>query len=393
MIKKMLKDAGQSIKYIDKIMLTAILILIGIGLLMIYSITSISMYNGVEDSVYFVRKTVIAVLMGGFAMMFFSLISFKLLKLFGYVALLVCPPILMVTLLIGEGPAGSPVRSWIDFGFLSIQPAEFVKGGMILALAFAMTKSMSLKLYDVKKWRDFKNARHFAFSFMGILLYVLLNLILIVLQPDMGTTIIIFGIAAIMFLSSGVSIQSIGKLSFIAVLIAIPLYPLVVKGYMEERFDIWFDPFNHAKGLQNVMGYTAIALGGLFGVGIGNSTQKYGYVIEPHNDFIVTILAEELGVITVLLVMAIYFFIAMRCFLTAVKCDDKFGSLICIGVGALFLVQPVINLGGASGFIPLTGVTLPFISYGGSSMMSTLLVMGLYFNVRLYTERKLREKN
>ncbi|MGL4372472.1 MAG: FtsW/RodA/SpoVE family cell cycle protein, partial [Turicibacter sp.] len=153
------------------------------------------------------------------------------------------------------------------------------------------------------------------------------------------------------------------------------------------------DPFNHDYGLQNVMGYTAIALGGLFGVGIGNSTQKYGYVIEPHNDFIVTIVAEELGVITVLLIMVIYFIMAMRCFMVALKCEDKFGSLLSIGIGSIFLVQPVINLGGASGFIPLTGVTLPFISYGGSSMMTFLLAIGVYLNVHSHNAILKKKEN
>ena len=200
-----------------------------------------------------------------------------------------------------------------------------------------------------------------------------------------------------MFLSTGVKWKAFKPIFYFGVCLLVIGFIIMSKvfPYQLERFAVWKDPFNHAKGFQNVMGYTAIALGVMTGVGVGNSTQKYGYVLEPHNDMISTILAEELGGWMILVVMVIYFFIAMRCFFTAIKCKELYGSIASIGIGAIFLVQPLINLGGASGAFPLTGVTLPFISYGGSSLVSLFIGIGIYLNIsmeRAAKEKKLKEK-
>lgn len=388
---------------IDKVVLLLVFALFGVGLLMIYSITSISIYNGVEnDTLYFVKKTLVSGAIGIAGMLFFALIPYKTLKTFGFLATIACPPILIFTLMFGKGSGASNVRSWIRIGPLSIQPAEFVKLGIILALAWFITKSIKQRKYHLGTFKNIATVESFqefsvniikylSNSFLRVLVYLGLCTGLVLIQPDLGSALIIFGIGVIMFMCSGIDFKVIITLMVMALMIVIPGF-MMLKEYQLDRFFIWWDPFNHDNGLQNVMGYTAIALGGMFGVGIGNSTQKYGYVIEPHTDFIITILTEELGVFTVLLIMIAYFTITIRCFLTAFKCKDLFGSLVCIGVGAMFLVQPVINLGGASGTIPLTGVTLPFISYGGTSLMTLFFTIGVYFNVRIELLSKLKEE-
>lgn len=398
-----LKSIFDKMKYIDKLVLILAVALFALGVIMIFSITSISIYNGVEDdSLFFVRKTLVSAFIGVCGMMFLALIPYKTLKTFGFLATIGCPSILILTLLVGEGSGASNVRSWIKIGPLSIQPAEFVKVGIILSLAWLITKCIRQKKYHLKSFKSIgpvETVQTFAInlfnylwnSFFKVLLFLGLCVGLVLIQPDLGSAIIILGVGGIIFICSGISAKTIGVLMGIGASLGAVALPLLA-GYQRERFDIWLDPFNHDKGLQNVMGYTAIALGGMFGVGIGKSTQKYGYVIEPHNDFIVTILVEELGVITVLLVMIAYLTITIRCFLTAFKCKDIFGSLVCIGVGAIFLIQPAINLGGASGAIPLTGVTLPFISYGGSSLMTLFFGLGMYFNVRIETLSRLKRE-
>jgi len=146
------------------------------------------------------------------------------------------------------------------------------------------------------------------------------------------------------------------------------------------------DPFHHfyGDGRQSVMGFVSIALGKWWGVGLGRSTQALGFAIEPHTDLIITILSEELGLVTVFFVMILYFFIALKCFLTALKARDVFSALVCIGIGSFFLTQPFVNLGGVSGIIPLYGVTLPLISYGMTSKVTTFILIGIYFNMRRY---------
>ncbi len=374
------KQIRQDFKDMDKLMMVAVLFMQAIGILMIYSITSITKYNGASDNPFhFVFVTIIAIILGSFMMLVLFFIPYKHYKLLGFLAVFINPFLLILTLLIGGGPG---VRSWIDLKVLTVQPAEFVKVGMAFALAFLIDKQVQKNKFDLKKVIP-KTLEQFQWSFWSICTYIVTCCGLIIAQPDMGTTIIILSIAGIMLLCSGLSFKTIGKLF----LITLPLilfagdYLLTKNEYQAARFDVWFDPFNHEKGFQNVMGYTAMALGGLFGVGIGQSTQKYGYVIEPHNDFIVTIVAEELGVLMVVFLMVVYLFMSLRCFLLAAKCKDLFGSLLMIGIGSMFLVQPVVNLGGASGFIPLTGVTLPFISYGGSSTMVFFIAVGVYLNV------------
>lgn len=398
-----LKTTLERLKYVDKIVLILAVALCALGLLMIFSITSISIYNGVEDdSLFFVKKTIVAAVIGGAGMLFFILIPYNWMKTIGFLAAWGCPGILALTLVVGKGSEASNVRSWIKIGPLSIQPAEFVKVGIILALAWMIMIALKQRKYHLRSFKSIgpaENMQTFIVnfikyiwnSFFKVILFLLLCVGLVFIQPDLGSAIIILGVGGIMFLCSGINWKTIGTLLGMGLSLGIAVLPLLA-GYQAERFAIWLDPFNHEKGLQNVMGYTAIALGGMFGVGIGNSTQKYGYVIEPHTDFIVTILVEELGVFTILIVMLAYLTIATRCFFTAFKCKDIFGSLICIGVGSIFLIQPTINLGGASGAIPLTGVTLPFISYGGSSLMTLLFGLGMYFNVRIETISRLKRE-
>ena len=379
-VKQFLKRAVNDFKVIDKWMLIAVLFMQTIGLLMIYSITSITMYNNNGGEFGFVVKTGIGIVLGSVLLITMYLIPYKQYRTLGFIAVFINPAILIVTLIFGGGPLG--VRSWIDLGFLSVQPAEFVKIGMAFAVAFLLNKSIQSNQLEPPQLVP-KTPDQFLKSYWFIVVYVATCCALVLMQPDMGTMVIIFSIAIITVLCSGMRWQTILKLIGVAlpILIIAGLALVTWKPYQADRFVLWADPFNHPKGLQNVMGYTAMALGGLFGVGVGQSTQKYGYVIEPHNDFIVTILAEEMGMLMVIFIMILYLFMAFRCFLTATKCKDLFGSLLMIGIGSLFLIQPIINLGGASGFLPLTGVTLPFISYGGTSTMVFFFATGVYLNV------------
>lgn len=381
-----IKHTIQRFQGIDRITLILVAVLFSIGLLMIYSITSISIYNGAEgDPIHYLKKTLINAIIGIAGMIFVLLIPYRGLKKMSLISVFACPLILILTLLFGKGSGVSNVKSWFDIGPLRIQPAEFVKVGMILSMAWMISKRIDKGTYYFKSWK-LLNGRLLYDSYVPIVGYFGVCTVLVFVQPDFGSALILGSIGLIAFLSTGIKWKSLWP---IVVLGLIGVGLIVIKklgnsdSYQVERLAIWLDPFNQPDGFQSVMGYTAIALGGMTGVGIGNSTQKYGYVLEPHNDMISTIIAEELGVWVILLIMLIYFVIATRCFFTALKSKDIYASIVCIGIGAIFLVQPVVNLGGASGAIPLTGVTLPFISYGGSSIMSLFIAIGVYCNVRM----------
>ncbi len=397
-IKNYVIDLFDRLSGIDKVTLVLVAFLFGIGLLMVYSITSISIYNGAENDPdnYFIKTLIMAVI-GIVAMGVIIVIPYQMLKRLSLIAVFVCPVILVLTMLFAGGSEASNVKSWFVIGSFKIQPAEFVKIGMILAIAWLVSKSIDKKMYYLNHFKDI-NWSLLHQSFVFVLCYFGLCTVLVLLQPDFGSALIIGFIGLIMFLATGVKFKAYQPLFYFGIVLLIVGIVVMIKAfpYQAERFLMWLDdPFTHAKGFQNVMGYTAIALGGLTGVGIGNSTQKYGYVLEPHNDMISTILAEELGVWMILVIMVVYFIIAIRCFLTAVKCKDMFAALVSVGIGTIFLVQPIINLGGASGAFPLTGVTLPFISYGGSSLVSLFLGVGVYLNVRMEMvaqQKKLREQ-
>ncbi|MEG0474799.1 MAG: FtsW/RodA/SpoVE family cell cycle protein, partial [Carnobacterium sp.] len=166
--------------------------------------------------------------------------------------------------------------------------------------------------------------------------------------------------------------------------------------YQYDRFLAFWDPFevSQSAGLQLVNSYYALSRGGLFGVGIGQSVQKTGYLPEPYTDFIISILGEELGLIGVLFVLGLFIFLVLRIYLVAIRTKDPFGSLLCIGIATMFLIQGSINLGGVLGLLPITGVTFPFISYGGSSTLVLTISIGLILNVSALNKmRGQNEKN
>ena len=366
-----------------------------IGLVTIYSITSVTVYNNIYDNQYkYVIKQFIGIILGLIGILSVMIVPYRLLKLLGFLAIFINPILLIITLLIGTGPGD--VKSWLEFGPLSLQPVELVKVGLILSTAWFVSEvkqyhqNISLgkvftTLFAPIRWSS-KFKRWFL-SPWGALFYTAVLLLFIMMQPDLGSGLIITGMGIVMVLCSGIKKNVITQISVIVAsgfTVVWNIKDHVLKPHQLERFLMWKDPFAYAQdiGYQNIMGYQAIANGGLWGKGVGQGIQKYGYMSEPHNDFIISIVAEELGLVVVCLVTLSYLFIGARMMRTSRKTTDLFSSLICIGLGSSFILQAIINLGGVSGTIPLTGVTLPFISYGGTSIMVSLAMLGVYFNIK-----------
>jgi len=372
----------KSLQDVDRVVLFCTLFLVSIGILMIYSITGISIYNNrLNDPLGYVIKSVFSTLVGFGGMLAVLFIPYQVVKkILGPLAIGGTLVLLLMALILGDGTAASDVRRWVSIGGFSFQPAEFARIGLVVSCAWIIQFLVEKNEYYTSKLIS---------KSLYPLAYVALCGVMIIAQRDLGSALIVLGIGLIMFFSSGVNNKQIAAVLGIGVIGALVIF-LNLEGYQAQRFEIWLDPFNHDRGLQNVMGFISIAQGGLTGVRLGNSMQKYGFAIEPHTDFIITIIAEELGAIMVVLIMIAYFLIVMRCFSTALKGRDIFSSLICIGVGSFFLIQPLVNLGGIIGLIPLSGVTLPLISYGGTSLMATFIMIGIYFNARSEIMRCIR---
>ena len=370
--------------FFDGLVLAAALILSAIGVLMVFSITGTSIFNNRSGyRLSYMLHSATGVVLGVVAMGIMAVIPNRLFrsKTIGFLIFLGTMGFLLMTLIVGHGTDASPeVQRWITIpGVITFQAVDLARIGFVLAVPWFIQRLINKrKFYSNKLW-----SHH-----IWPLVYVVLCTFLVFQQPDLGSSIAIFVTGAFIYFSSGIKIKQIIFLGIMGLLSLIALYfifdYLGMWSYQESRLEVWHDPFNHDDGRQIVMGFVSIALGGWRGVGIGESTQTLGFAIEPHTDLIVTILSEELGVIYVFFIMILYLLITFKCFSTALKARDVFSALVCIGVGSFFLVQPFINLGGVVGFIPLSGVTLPLISYGMTSKVSTFILIGIYFNMRRY---------
>ena len=282
-------------------------------------------------------------------------------------------------------------KGWINIvGPFNLQPAEFTKLVVIWYIAFVFSKKQNQIIHD------FKNAAIKPF------LLVMTMILFIVLQPDVGNAAIIFLIAILMIFSSGASVK-IGLFfsglgfALVSLLAWVIRYHrnwlFFMKDYQYNRFLAFWDPFELAEstGMQLVNSYYALSRGGLFGVGLGESVQKTGYLPEPHTDFIISIIGEELGLLGIFILIGVFVFLIMRIYLIGIRSKNPFYSLCCIGIASMLLVQSGVNLGGLLGLLPITGVTFPFISYGGSSTLLLAMSMGVVCNIAA-SENKYREK-
>jgi cell division protein FtsW len=267
--------------------------------------------------------------------------------------------LLIAVLIPGIGVVRNGSQSWIALGPFSLQPAEFVKVALIGKLACSMDKTSKKKVFY---WQHF-----------GL---ILLPAALIMLQPDLGSAVIMIISAFVILFIAGYPLKFFtflgvgGVAAFIALIAAAPYRLDRIKSYI----DPWNDPLG--TGFQGIQSLFAIAPGGLFGHGYGNSRQKYLYLPEPQNDFIFSIIAEETGFIGATFVLLLFVVLLVAAFGIAIRTKGRHELLMVAGMGSMIIFQTFLNMGVVSGLLPVTGVTLPFISYGGSSLMTTWLAAG-----------------
>jgi cell division protein FtsW len=374
----------------DFLLLFLTFLLVCFGLAMVFSASSAtsptSLITG-GDPWYFTKKQIIAVVIGTVGMLFCMNIHYSNLKKLVIPAFLVVLVMLFFVPFIGTITKGA--RSWFYIGPFGIQPAEFAKLGIILYLA-------SLISNKDEKFRDFKKGLLPALCVVGFVC------LLIMLQPDLGSCIIVLVCAAIVIVVGGSNLKHVFFLAtgFAAIgTMGVGLYLLkgtsTDKNYRIDRLTSFMDPWSHQldQGYQIVQSLYAFGHGGITGAGFGQGIQKLHYLPEAHNDFIFAIIGEELGLIGSSLFILVYLLFIWRGIIVSVRCADTFGTLAGIGIIGMIAFQAVINIGGVTGTIPLTGVTLPFISYGGSSMMITLISMGVLLSVSREQNKAIEKNN
>ncbi|WP_413614339.1 FtsW/RodA/SpoVE family cell cycle protein [Limosilactobacillus vaginalis] len=368
--------------YWDYYLMVPYLVLCMIGIVMVYSASSaIEMQNGGTPTSYLIKQT-IYVIMGICCLLFganYPLKHYRTPRFLRDSTLAIIGMLLFVLVL---SHAVNGAKGWINLGVINIQPVEICKIYFILYLSDRMAR--------VRARND-----HFISSGGGPWLVVALCLLLIVLQPDIGGMAINVMIVAVLFLACDF------RWSFgISILLIIPImcYLLVEKavesglihGYRMARFVAFLNPFGNASGSgsQLVNSYYAISNGGVFGSGLGNSVQKMGYLPEPNTDFIMSITSEELGLVGVSVILILLMIIICRMIQIGVRSNSMYEMLLCYGSATFILIEAFFNIGGVLGLLPITGVTFPFISYGGSSMLILSFTVGIIMNISIQQNKQ-----
>ena len=357
----------------DDTLLVTVLVLVIAGLVLL---TSISAYNGnvkFHDSFYYLKKQGFATGLGLVGMAVVSRIDYHRwipLAVPGYLLSILLG---VAVLLFGEEYNGS--KRWLSLGPVSFQPSEFAKVAVIVFLSWLIEK-------NIKKMGKFKS--------IVLTMLTILPIVGLVGASNLSTAIIILGIGAVMiFTASPKYLQFFwmiaGGAGFMTIFLALESYRL-------ERIAIWRNPENYEKGYQTLQGLYAIGSGGLFGRGLGNSVQKLGFLPEAQNDMIFSIICEELGLVGAGILIGVFLILIWRFFVIAAKAEDLTGALIATGAMAHMMIQIILNIAVVTNSIPNTGITLPFISYGGTSVVFLLLEMGLVLSVSGYSGRNQKKE-
>lgn len=359
----------QKRKTFDFLLVLSPLLLSGFGVVMIYSASMVTSVLIREEPAYSLAlKQAMWLAVGLVLFIFASYFKYHLyLKLTKWIVLLMFISLLLLEVF---GVTLNNATSWLVIGPFSVQPAEFIKIGLIIYLAAVYTKKLAY-IDDFFK------------AVLPPLIITSALTALIIKQPDIGTAAIVFAIACTVIFSSGIKFKHLSILILVGLIVLIAVGFHMVTDVRISRFTGAYQPFADPDdgGYQLIQSLIAIGTGGLTGVGLGQGIQKLGYLTQSESDFIMAVISEELGIFGVLFVLVNLSIIVLRGLFIAKKCDHPFGSLLAIGISSMVGIQAVINLGAISGLLPITGVPLPFVSAGGSSLLVLLFSMGILNNI------------
>lgn len=356
----------------DMLMLGSTLLLLGIGVVMVYSASAVLAFREFGDAFYYLKRQALFAALGIIAMIFTMNTDYWIWKKYAKVALIICFILLAAVLIPGIGVVRGGARSWLGIGSFGIQPSEFMKIGMLIFLS---------------KWLAEKQSTITLFGkgLLPPLGLVGLAFALIMLQPDLGTGAVLVGASLLIIYTAGARLAHLSYLGLVGVLGLVGL--IAAAPYRLKRITAFLDPWQDplGAGYQAIQSLYAIGPGGLVGLGLGMSRQKYSYLPEPQTDFIFSIIAEELGFIGGTFVLVLFTLLLWRGMRTAITAPDTFGSLLAAGIVGMIAVQVIINIGVVIGMFPVTGITLPLISAGGSSLTLMLTSIGVLLNISRFS--------
>ncbi len=355
---------------VDVVLLVYIGILLLFGLIMLTSASSVIAYDKFGDAYFFVKRQLLfGVVPGLIGFLFFAKMPYEWLKKFGSILFYSSLALLILVLIPGIGATfNTGARSWIALGAFSFQPAELAKLGLICYLAYYMSV-IGHKIQDLKQ------------GFIPVLIVGMLPIGLTMLQPDIGTASILFAtLFSLLFIGHA-------KASHLSLLAALAVFAFIiliaVAPYRAARLTTFLHPELDPQGIGYHINqsYLAIGSGGWLGYGLGHSRQKFQYLPEVHADSIFAVIAEELGFIVTSGFLCLLVLFAWRCVSIAKRCRDEYGRLLVMGIISWFMIQSFFNIAAMVGLMPITGVPLPFVSHGGTSLAIALSAVGIIANV------------
>ena len=355
----------------DLILLLVTLLLVTVGTVMIYSSSSILATERFHDGQFFLKKQLFFLVLGFLTMVLMTRIPYYQLRKLAWPGVALSALLLCAVWIPPLGVrAGGAVR-WLRLGVFSFQVSEMVKIALILFLAHFLSQR-------VNRIREFSQGLLIPLAVTGVMVG------LILLQPDFGTTVIIAVITFMMIYLAGGRIVHLAGIA--ALFLPVAVWLLVHKSYRLARLMAFLDPWKDPRhsGFQIIQSLISFGSGGALGVGIGDGMQKLFYLPEPHTDFILAVIAEESGFIGVAMILFLYIVLIVRGFQISLKAPDLFGNLFAAGLTMMIALEAFINIAGVMGLIPLKGLALPFLSYGGTSLLMSLISVGILLNISSY---------
>ncbi len=359
----------------DYILLSLVLALVGFGIVMVYSTTAIIAGERFQDPMYFLKRQAIYAGIGFCFMIVMMMVPYPLLRRCAYPVLGLCVLLLVAVLIPGIGRRAGGAMRWLRVGSFSFQPSEFCKLWLIIFLAHFLTKKE-------------EKIRSFSFAFLPTLVLSGLVIVLVLKEPDFGAALFLTSLVFLLLFVSG------ARVSYLlgSMLLAAPVvyYFLTSASYRYKRLLSFIRPWEDPGGtsFQIIQSFLSFGSGGLFGLGLGEGRQKLFFLPAPHTDFIFSVIGEELGLLGALMVLLVFLLLTLRGIRISHALEDRFGSYLALGITLMISLQAVINMGVVLGLLPTKGLTLPFVSYGGTSLITNLTGVGILLQLSSHVERR-----
>ena len=353
---------------VDSSFLVLVLIVLTCGLVMMFSASYAYAYYYFDNSFHFITRQLFFAVLGVFVMMVVSFVDYHVLHRFVVPVMAVTVVLLVVVLFM---PEINYVHRWINLGFTTFQPSEFAKFSVVLSFAHLISVNYS-------------RMKTFKYGILPFALILGVFAVLLMLEPHLSATVLICLIGAVMMFVGGSNLKWFALVAAVGIAgLALAAMNEDIIAYATSRFAYWLDPFSdpQGKGYQTLQSLYAIASGGLLGLGIGQSRQKYLYLPEPQNDFVFAVVCEELGFVGAVFIILLFALLIWRGFAIAAKARDRFGSMLAVGLTTQLGPQVILNIAVVTNTIPNTGISMPFFSYGGTALVMLLAQMGVVLSV------------